>query len=108
MSYIVVEPSDNEIKFNIVLEYSDEFKRHQRMVMSNFKKVMNQLKCSWILVKNKVNFIRDTTQDLDTSNFIMERIYKLFFLIYRNDVMGNNSVLTVKKLNKIRARKNKL
>lgn len=104
MTYIIEEPNEEPQEFNdnnekITYVNGFEYSNIQRL---KFKKVLKQLSSVWWDTYNHIRILRETDiyLTIEDSNFIMNKIHKLFIIHHKSRVDFYNE-------DKIRHRKNK-
>lgn len=106
--YIVDDGEDITINRD-GLEIDCYYKLYSNKQQRRFKKVLNQMMDIWYAVKDKVSFIRNTC-GIDDSNFIMNKVHKLFLITHRDKINYYENIkrdknFIKKKINKIKNKK---
>ena len=118
--YIVEEVDECPIFVNTTTneEIIEYWRLYSPIQKKRFNKVLNQLKDIWFDVYNQIKFLRDhNALDIDKSNNLMLKVYRLFIIQLRNKIEYYNDEklrqrkqknYISKKINKLKNGKQKL
>jgi hypothetical protein len=117
--YIVEEPEECPLFVNENKEEIIEYWRlYSKLQKKRHIQVMKQLNKTWFSVYQQIKLLRDyNALDMNGSNFLMNKIHKLFIQIHKNETeyyneeklrLRKNKNYLSKKINKLKNAKNKI
>lgn len=118
--YIIEEPEECPIYYNTNTkeEITEYWKLYSPIQRKRFKKVLRQLNEIWFDVYKQIKFMRDYGSiDIENSNSVMYKVYKLFIIQLKNKIEFYNDEklrqrkqknYISKKINKLKNGKQKL